>query len=72
MRPSGETLDLVSPGMSRVVARLNGTSDYQISRINCEDKAQRKGNVAHILGEFGAVAAGVSVKFPAIPLVTEE
>jgi len=50
MRPSGETLDLVKPGMSSVVGRVR---EAVVDPESC-----RRGT---ILGLFGAVVAGVSV-----------
>jgi len=50
MRPSGETLDLVRPGMSSVVGRVR---EAIVDPESC-----RRGT---ILGLFGAVVAGVSV-----------
>lgn len=50
MRPSGETFDLVRPGMSRVVARdLEGVegaergnldNSYESQRVGCIDRAR--------------------------------
>jgi hypothetical protein len=54
--PSGETLLLVSPGTSIVVARLCALAGFPTP-------AERIGDgETYILGELGAVASGVSVK----------
>ena len=58
MRPSGETLDFVSPGMSSVVGRAREPV--------VEPESCRRGLIKGLLG---AVVAGVSVKaVPILPL----
>jgi len=65
--PSGETFDLVRPGMSRVVGRTRGVLDPEFCLIG---KLERVSAVQSLhsseptdsLGLLGAVVAGVSFK----------
>lgn len=68
MRPSGDTLDLVNPGMSRVVGRLREEVDVPefCRRGGLEDNVRRVSlhfqQSTYMFGLLGAVVAGVSLR----------
>lgn len=69
IRPSGDTLDFVSPGTSKVVGRGRGVmlpdawepELVRIGRLTCQF-GHRPARYAYMFGLFGAVVRGVSVR----------